>query len=135
MSEYTYSDVIIDPNDERVKIGEKYWASCTAAKSCIDSANANEPLVELIRITMEVRYPFHIKYSDGVETDCCCLSKPKELKVTCALDLDNDEEYQFRYLPKDLLPLVTYSKNNNVVMVDPNKLKIELLLRPIEKIR
>lgn len=60
---------------------------------------------------------------------------PKEPKVTCALDLDNDEEHQFGYLPKDLLPLVTYSKNNNVVMVDPNKLKIELLLRPIEKIR
>lgn len=235
MSEYTYSDVIIDPNDKRVKIGEKYWSSCTAAKSCIDSANANEPLVELIRITMGVRYPFHIKYSDGVETDCCCLSKPKEpgyvpfdlskkeakrlfmremekeeytykdiiidpkdsrvkigekywfgyspnealrhanngdelrelsrlnndnlsdhpfvvysgdiganfvamvkpkeLKVTCTLDLDNDEKYQIGYLPNEALPLVTYSKNNNVIMCDPNKLKIELLLKPIEKIR
>lgn len=60
---------------------------------------------------------------------------PKEPKVTCALDLDNDEKCKFGYLPKDLLPLVTYSKNNNVVMGDPNKLKIELLLRPIEKIQ
>lgn len=25
MSEYTYADVIIDPNDERVKAGEKYY--------------------------------------------------------------------------------------------------------------
>ena len=39
MAEYTYKDVIIDPEDPRVEIGEEYWFSDTVYRVLSDSNN------------------------------------------------------------------------------------------------
>lgn len=125
MSEYTYSDVIIDPNDERVKVGEKYWFGYSPNEA-LRHANNGDELQELSRLNTEKssEYPF-VVYSGDISANFEAMVKPKELKVTCALDLDNNEKCQIGYLSKDLLPLVIYSKNNNVTMCKFNEPKVE----------
>lgn len=74
--EYTYADVIIDPNDERVMIGEKYYMGCTP-NEVLESANeANYFFINtLIKIdNVKFWYPF-----EGVDQRLyCCLIKAKE---------------------------------------------------------
>lgn len=77
--EYTYADVIIDPNDERVKIGEKYYMGGTP-NEVLESANeANDFFINtLIKIdNVKLWYPFE----GGNQRIYCCLIKAKEPQV------------------------------------------------------
>lgn len=72
MAEYTYDDVIIDPNDPRVEIGETYYAA-TSISSTLRAANAgNESfLVKLDSVNREptrtiiTSKPFTVSYKQG----------------------------------------------------------------------
>lgn len=130
MSEYTYSDVIIDPNDKRVKIGEKYFFYNNPTLA-IESANSDN--TESFKLTKVVSgtCPFVYDFKENMEGASCCIIKEKEKKsqvllIKCtSFDLDNGEKYQIGYLPNEALPLITYSKNNNVVMCESDEPKIE----------
>lgn len=77
--EYTYADVIIDPNDERVKIGEKYYMGGTP-NDVLESANeANDFFLNiLIDINNKDMFPFIGNSNNGYYG---CLIKPKEPQV------------------------------------------------------
>ena len=76
MTEYTYKDVIIDPEDPRVEIGKKYYSGIVS-NDVLNFANHNEELVKLIEVEPGTKYPFHIK-SDGCDCWTCLLIRKKE---------------------------------------------------------
>ena len=57
MARYTYEDVIIDPNDPRVEIGETYYFAL-GAQACIDYANRGVRKRTLERIDESLYNPF-----------------------------------------------------------------------------
>lgn len=57
MAEYSYEDVIIDPNDPRVEIGETYYFAL-GAQACIDYANRGVRERTLKRIDESLYNPF-----------------------------------------------------------------------------
>ena len=59
---YTYSDVIIDPNDPRLEVGKKYYFSL-GAQDCVDRANRDSRATELLAIDKSGGY--HPFISDG----------------------------------------------------------------------
>lgn len=79
MAKYTYKDIIIDPNDKRVKIREKYYMGGTP-NGVLEIANkANELFTDiLIDIDDKDDFPFIGGSSHGYY---CCLIKPKESQV------------------------------------------------------
>ena len=92
MSEYTYADVIIDPKDERVKIGEKYYFGDNP-NELIKLANSDsiQP-AKLIRVDYGDDCPF-IVFNEELNQEVLygCLIKAKELqekpKATTNLEL------------------------------------------------
>lgn len=76
---YTYADVIINPNDKRVKIREKYYMGGTP-NGVLEIANkANELFTDiLIDIDDKDDFPFISGSSHGYY---CCLIKPKDSQV------------------------------------------------------
>ena len=88
---YTYADVIIDPEDPRVEIGEEYY-SAIASKDVLDFANHNEGLAKLIEVDPGIKYPFHIK-SDCCDCWTCLLIRKKDPKKRYVpFDLSNEED-------------------------------------------
>ena len=85
MSEYGYKDVIIDPNDERVSVGDEYWFS-DYPNEVIKIANSNGPIRMLKDIDYDNSYPFTI----GGEHYQCLIKVPEDSYVP--FDLDNEEE-------------------------------------------
>lgn len=59
MAEYTYADVIIDPNDPRVEIGKEYYFADTP-RECICCAKGNIGFRVLNRVEKSADYPFGI---------------------------------------------------------------------------
>ena len=57
MAEYTFKDVIIDPNDPRVEIGKTYYFAL-GAQDCIDYANRDVRKRTLDRIDTTLYNPF-----------------------------------------------------------------------------
>ena len=72
---YTYSDVIIDPNDPRLEVGKKYYFSL-GAQDCVDRANRDSRAAELLAIDKSGEY--HPFISDG-EKDYPFIIRKKEL--------------------------------------------------------
>lgn len=94
MKEYTYADVIIDPNDKRVKIGEKYYMGGTP-NGVLEIANkANELFTDiLIDIDDKDDFPF---IGGSIPGYYCCLIKPREPKVKYTpFDLNNKEDRNY----------------------------------------
>lgn len=88
---YTYKDIIIDPNDKRVKIREKYYMGGTP-NGVLEKANkANEILTDiLLDIDDKDDFPFIGISSHGYY---CCLIKPKESQVKYVpFDLSKKED-------------------------------------------
>lgn len=83
MDKYTYEDIIIDPNDERAKVGEKYWFGDNLS-FLLNDANAGRETFELtdVNIDFDTNRPFRIVDTDGVTSaNFRCLIKPKEPQV------------------------------------------------------
>ena len=80
---YTYADIIIDPNDERAKVGEKYWFGDNLS-ILLNDANEGRETYELtdVNIDFDTNRPFRIVDTDGVTSaNFPCLIKPKEPQV------------------------------------------------------
>ena len=76
MAEYTYADVIIDPNDPRVEIGKEYYVDQWPSE-CIDGANKGEGKVVLTRVASSEAEPF-FAIIDGEETGFTCAIRNKD---------------------------------------------------------
>ena len=124
MSEYTYKDVIIDPEDPRVEIGKECY-SAIVPNDVLDFANRNEELAKLIEVDCSIRYPFHIK-SDCCDCWTCLLIRKKEPeKKYVPLDL-NDREDVFNLMGGWLMNktsgnyhcVITIKPAKNLVYID-----------------
>ena len=91
MAEYTYKDVIVDPEDPRVEIGKEYY-SAIVPNAVLDFANHNEELANLIEVDRSLSSPFHIK-SDCCDCWTCLLVRKKEPeKKWEPFDLSKEED-------------------------------------------
>lgn len=90
MSEYTYSDVIIDPNDERVKIGEKYFFYNNPTLAIESANNDNTESFELTKVVSGTPCPF----VSVLGASCCIIKeKKKESQVEYVpFNLDNEDD-------------------------------------------
>ena len=87
MAEYSYEDVIIDPNDPRVEIGETYYFAL-GAQACIDYANRGVRERTLKRIDESLYNPFI-----GDEKDYPFIIRKKEpVKRYVPFDLNEWEQ-------------------------------------------
>ena len=81
MDEYTWDDIIINPNIEKVKtgIGKKAYYAYTPA-TCLNRANHNDKdfLGKLIKIYPDHIYPFWFGASFENAYGCIILEKEKE---------------------------------------------------------
>lgn len=87
MAEYTYKDVIIDPEDPRVEIGKEYWFSVHPAQ-CISNAEDNIPAPTLKDVVVGSNYPF-VTESDSRYT--CIIRKKEPVKKWVPFDFDDPE--------------------------------------------
>ena len=87
MTEYTYKDVIIDPNDPRVEIGRRYWFADTP-RECLWRANTAKDTWDLIGVNHADDYPF---VTDGNDCVCIIIKKEPEKKWT-PFDLTKEED-------------------------------------------
>ena len=90
MAEYTYKDVIIDPEDPRVEIGKMYYFSGTAS-DCLAYARRDDYhyIAKLREVTKELCYPFEIGNSLYA-----CLIRKKEPEYV-PFDLSKEEDRDF----------------------------------------
>ena len=73
MPEYTYKDVIIDPEDPRVEIGKEYWMD-NIPSECLRSANEDKTTLTLNKIEPNRPWPFYSTKSGS----CVCIIRKKE---------------------------------------------------------
>lgn len=93
MDKYTYKDIIIDPADPRVEIGEEYYFTATA-KVAIDIANSDElGTLVLGGINKNCAYPFRANDGGGdyVGSYACLIRKKKSEKRYTPFDLSKSE--------------------------------------------
>lgn len=88
MAEYTYKDVIIDPNDPRVEIGERYWLDDNP-NTVLYSANNNKDTEILKAVHKEWNEPF---ISDTDFRFTCCIRKKETEKKYVPFDLSKEED-------------------------------------------
>ena len=98
MSEYTYKDVIIDPNDPRVEIGKKYYFAL-GAQACIDYANRGCRLNTLDEIASEEYSPF---ITDEKDYPFIIRKKEKSYWERQAEWVEKEKPEEAEYIPFDL---------------------------------
>ena len=75
MAEYTYEDVIIDPNDPRVEIGAEYWFGYNPSVLIKELNRGEEPDYGCLSdVDSDATYPFEAE--DGC--DWCCIIRKNE---------------------------------------------------------
>ena len=93
MAEYTYADVIIDPNDPRVEIGKEYWFG-SGPKQVIDKANGDNSTSMLREIRPNLERPF--LFSSDMNSDIgmapCMIRKKEPEKKYVPFDLSKEED-------------------------------------------
>ena len=91
MAEYTYKDVIIDPDDPRVEIGKEYYFGDTPAQ-VLDSASAECGLYRLMDINPRAGYPFEFDTDLSCSSYPCIIRKKEPEKKYVPFDLSNEED-------------------------------------------
>lgn len=92
MAEYTYADVIIDPEDPRVEIGEKYYKSDNP-KKVLGYANDNNAtlLGTLENIDEYSETPFIVRAGVFSSSWACLIRKKEPEKKYVPFDLSDSE--------------------------------------------
>ena len=92
MAEYSYKDVIIDPNDPRVEIGKEYYFGDTP-REALNKANGNETSLILDSIyNVESNYrPFYFG-RDALDFCSCIIRKKEPEKKYVPFDLNDMEQ-------------------------------------------
>ena len=93
MSEYTYADVIIDPEDPRVEIKKGYYYYGCTPKEVLEKANSNGSSFMLSSIDKSDDEPFWITVV-GTRATCIIRKKEPEKKYV-PFDMSNDKDRQF----------------------------------------
>ena len=91
MAEYTYKDVIIDPEDPRVEIGAEYYFGDTPAQ-VLDSASAECGLYRLMDINPRAGYPFEFDTDLSCSSYPCIIRKKEPEKKYVPFDLTKEED-------------------------------------------
>ena len=123
MPEYTYKDVIIDPEDPRIEIGAEYYFAYTA-RACVKAANSNDSTYvnRLIQVKKNDDYLFIDK--KGTKSACIIRKKdPKKRYVPLNL---NDREDLFNLMGSWLMNktsgsyhcVITIKPAKNLVYID-----------------
>lgn len=103
MAEYTYKDVIIDPEDPRVEIGKEYYAA-TSIGGALKSANEGKRtlIARLVAVnrdptrTIITSKPFSFSYLSGTGGDTDFLIRKKEPeKKYVPFDLSKEEDRDY----------------------------------------
>lgn len=96
MSEYTYKDVIIDPEDPRVEIGAKYYRS-DYPKRVLYLANNDEDYIGTLEeiVTASPVTPFVVRTGDAYSLCACLIRKKEPEKKYVPFDLNNKEDKEF----------------------------------------
>lgn len=96
MSEYTYADVIIDPNDPRVEIGAKYYRS-DFPKRVLHIANNDEDYIGTLENidTESPETPFVIKTGGAYSPWACIIRKKEPEKRYVPFDLNSEKDRDF----------------------------------------
>lgn len=89
MSEYTYKDVIIDPEDPRVEIGKEYWFANTP-NECVWKANERRDTWKLEKVSHN-DYAF---YASGARWVCITRKKEPEKRYV-PFDLNSEKDRDF----------------------------------------
>ena len=89
MPEYTYADVIIDPNDPRVEVWKEYYVGSTPTEALLNAQRGAE--TALLRVVdKEFMSPFFMNASsDGF---ACLIRKKGEEKHYVPFDLSKEED-------------------------------------------
>ena len=88
MAEYTYKDVIIDPEDPRVEIGKEYYFG-DSPKEALEYANKNGRGALLEDIDLVSNFPFLMENFD--ESAPCLIRKKEPEKKYVPFDLSDTE--------------------------------------------
>ena len=79
MEKYTYSDVIIDPNDPRLEVGKEYYYSDYPVILLDYANNDNGRMGTLEKVDVDSGIPFIIRLNDGPRySNWSCLIRKKE---------------------------------------------------------
>ena len=95
MPEYTYKDVIIDPNDPRVEIGVEYYCDRTP-KGCLSCTKKGNHIYKLSHIFTEGEYDTFVAVDscgDSYSFPCIIRKKEPEKKYV-PFDLSKEEDRQ-----------------------------------------
>lgn len=89
MAEYTFADVIIDPDDPRLEVGAEYYFS-HHPQIVLEYANSGsrKAIGVLKNIKRDERNPFEFDYSDVT----CIIRKKEPKKRYIPFDLDREED-------------------------------------------
>ena len=96
MAEYTYKDVIIDPDDPRVEIGAEYYCSCYPSGG-LNLANMGIGYQKLVRVDKDDGSfgPFVVKNDDSFENFPCIIRKKEPKKKYVPFDTSKKEDRNF----------------------------------------
>lgn len=86
---YTYADVIVDPNDPRVEIGEEYYFGNTP-QDVLGFANKQGRGDILKGIVKAAQYPFGMENQEFRK--CCLIRKKEPAKKYVPFDLTKEED-------------------------------------------
>ena len=89
MAEYTYADVIIDPNDPRVEIGAKYCFG-DIPQNLVEAANSDNDFWERLE-EVSVSEAFNFKKENG-GWKSCIIRKKEPKKKYVPFDLSDEED-------------------------------------------
>ncbi len=137
MAEYTYKDVIIDPEDPRVEIGKEYYFAL-GAQSCIDYANKDSRVATLNKIGSGAFRPF---ITDDNKDYPFIIRKKEPEKKYAPFDLSKEEDrarlrgawIRRKDYPGDEYQIVGISITNNLIFFDDSaQLSTDVLLKRCE---
>ena len=93
MTEYTYKDVIIDPEDPRVEFGAKYYRADYPKKVLFLANNEEDYFGTLEEIDTESpETPFIIRTKNSLSPWACIIRKKEPEKKYVPFDFTNDED-------------------------------------------
>lgn len=105
MAKYTYADIIIDPNDERIEIGKEYYSHDIPIDT-LKEANDDSDTEILTDVIIDSTRPFQMDNNEIIFS-CACIIRKKESKYV-PFDLSKEEDraklrgawIKFKYNPE-----------------------------------
>lgn len=91
MAKYTYADVIIDPNDERVEIGKEYYCHDIPIDT-LKEANDDSDTGILTDVIVDSTRPFQMDNNETISSWACIIRKKEPEKKYVPFDLSKEED-------------------------------------------